>query len=286
MKKFLAVLMSSLMLIGSSNVLAAPNTRYVLNKKEVSISADFLVQNGTIYLPAIDTFKACGYNVKATSNSITAMAIGKAGYVSIWPGKKTAVLNGETITLGTAPFFKNGVCYVSSKFIEEQTGVKISYVASAKTVYLDFKNAPKITSTVLNVADYAGTYEVATQAISSTGQIYNSTRNLVIKRRQSDGKYIAVFDCSHGHVRDTQSEYIGNGIFSKESNGDGGSFMIDDDTWGLTDGSDDVQVFIKNKTVYVTWNQSYNVSIDNKKDQLVSVNKTYTAKKISSGTDL
>jgi len=148
MKKFLAVLMSSIMLIGSSNVMAAPNTRYVLNKQEVSIGADFLVQNGAIYLPAIDTFKACGYNVKATSTSITVTAIGKPGYVSIWPGKKTAVLNGQNITLGTAPFFKNGVCYVSSKFIEEQTGVKISYVASAKTLYLDFKNAPKITSTV------------------------------------------------------------------------------------------------------------------------------------------
>jgi len=279
MKKFLSILISSIMLL-SSTAFAAPNTRYVLNNKEVSINADAVVQNGTIYLPAIDTFKACGYYVKSTNNSITAMATGRPGYVSIWVNKKTAILNGKKITLGTAPFFKNGACYVSSKFIEEQTGVKVSYVPSKKTIYLDFKNAPRITSTVsskkININEYLGTYVIytGTDIDEYRGANEKQYARAIEIRKELDGTYSALIDTSRSHKMASRISYMGNGIF-----GNGESFDRLDENNDNPEWVDKIAVTLKDGEVYITWTYTITKKPSGGKETKKTVTKTFTAKK-------
>ena len=285
MKRFLAILISSLMLMGSANIFAAPNTRYVLNNKEVSINADSLIQDGIIYLPAIETFKACGYYVKATSDSITAMAIGKPGYVSIWVGKKTAVLNGQSITLGTAPFFKNGVCYVSSRFIEEQTGVSVCYVSEKKTIYINSKNTPEITSTAsqtvnisnsVNIDNYIGRYTIHTDwdIAGTIWQTKDLDRDVEIKK-QSNGKYVAFVDTTRSHTRKVEMEYAGNGIFTSGKSSDTDSSEDYKETPGY---SDDISITIKNGNVYVNWSCT-KYMVERREETKRTINKTYIAEK-------
>lgn len=148
MKRFAAVTLSVLTIL-SSTAFAADSTRFVYNGNETNISADAIFRDGYTYLPAAQVFSAAGMKVieKTSNNSLTAEAKGKPGYVSVWIGKTKGRMNGTDIQLGKAPFVENGVTYVSSKFIEEQLGVKVNYDASKNTIYINTAGEGKITST-------------------------------------------------------------------------------------------------------------------------------------------
>ncbi len=150
MKRLIALFMFVLMLLGSIPAFGATNTRMVYNNKEVSTYVGVIFRDGYTFLPAAFTFKAAGMKVteNTSNNSLTAESTTKSGYVSIWVNSKKGVMNGQTIQLGIAPFRENGVIYVSSKFIEEQCGVKVSYDSSKNTIYINSTGEGKITSTV------------------------------------------------------------------------------------------------------------------------------------------
>ncbi len=168
MKKFIALSMSVLMLLGSMPAFAAENTRMVYNNNEVSIDGDVIIKDGYTFLPAASTFKAAGMRVieKSSNDSLTAEARNQPGYVSVWVNSKKGRMNGQNIQLGIAPFRENGVTYVSSKFIEEQCGVKVSYDSSKNTIYINSSGEGKITSTV---------GQVTTQTTSKTSTTSNSS---------------------------------------------------------------------------------------------------------------
>lgn len=154
MKKFLSVLMASIMTFSATQVFAADKTRFVYNGKEVSTSAGVVFKDGYTFLPVKDMFKITGCHVieKASNKSITAEVYGKPGYVSVFENKRNARMNGRNITLGKAPFKQDGAIYVSSSFIEEQLGVKVAYDKGKNTIYIDSNGEGKITSTALKTS--------------------------------------------------------------------------------------------------------------------------------------
>lgn len=173
MKRFIAVTLSVLTIL-SSTTFAADSTRFVYNGKEASISAAAIFKDGYTYLPAKQVFEAAGMKVieKSSNNSLTAEAKGKSGYVSVWVGKTSGRMNGTNIHLGKAPFKENGVTYVSSKFIEEQLGVKVSYQQDKNTIYINSVGEGKITSTAYlnkNKSANKSTKKSAGKTVSNTG---------------------------------------------------------------------------------------------------------------------
>lgn len=179
MKRFIAVTLSVLTMLSTIPAYAGNSTRYVYNGKETSVSASVIIKDGYRYLPAAQIFEACGMKVikKTSNNSITAEAKGKPGYVSIFVGKTTGRMNGTNIHLAKAPFEENGVVYVSSKFIEEQLGVKVSYDQSKGTVYLDQAGEGKITSTAYlnNKAKNNTSKNTSNSSAKSSGSNYSSS---------------------------------------------------------------------------------------------------------------
>ncbi len=169
MKRFIAVTLSVLTILSTVSVSAADSTRYVYNGNETTASAAVIIKDGYTYLPASQIFKACGMKVieKTSNNSITAEAKGKPGYVSIWLNKTKGRMNGTNIHLGKAPFKENGVVYVSSKFIEEQLGVKVNYEQSKNTIYINKTGEGKITSTA-NLNNKAQNTNKSTPVTNST----------------------------------------------------------------------------------------------------------------------
>lgn len=170
MKRFLAVLITSIMTFSATTAFAANQTRFVYNGKEVSASAGAIFKNGYTFLPAKDIFKMAGLHIieKASNKSITAEVYKKPGYVSIFENKKTARMNGQNINLAIAPFKENGATYVSSKFIEEQLGVKVAYDKAKNTIYVNSNGEGKITSTVKKATTKSSSTQKGTTTTTTT----------------------------------------------------------------------------------------------------------------------
>lgn len=216
MKRFIAVTLSVLTIL-SSTAFAADSTRFVYNGKEVSIAATAIFKDGYTYLPAKQVFEAAGMRVieKSSNNSLTAEAKGKPGYVSVWIGKTSGRMNGTNIQLGKAPFVENGATYVSSKFIEEQLGVKVSYDSSKNTIYINSVGEGKITSTV---GKYTTTAKTSTSAGSTSGSGSTTSASTSSYKVYSGFKYIPDFASVTGVKApingDGLGSIIGNNVYT------------------------------------------------------------------------
>lgn len=242
MKRFIAVTLSVLTMLSTIPAYAGNSTRYVYNGKETSVSASVVIKDGYRYLPAAQIFEACGMKVikKTSNNSITAEAKGKPGYVSIFVGKTTGRMNGTNIHLAKAPFEENGVVYVSSKFIEGQLGVKVSYDQSKGTVYLDQAGEGKITSTAyLNNKAKNNTSKSTSSSNKSTSTAVNSSIDFgAITGRtctsHSNNKYVYE-GATSADVRKYINTLVGNGYTYTHRGG--GQLFVASDIYELTKGS-------------------------------------------------
>jgi hypothetical protein len=175
MKKFLALALATVTILGSTCVYAADGegTRYVFNGEETSVNTEAIIKNDVLFLPAEDVFKLSQNKVivKTTNNSLTVEALGKPGYVSVWVGRTKGRENGENITVSIAPFKEDNVIYVPVKFVEEQMGAKISYDTDKNTIYIDSEGEGLITSTY-KVPTVKSSSKGGSSSSASTGSTY------------------------------------------------------------------------------------------------------------------
>ncbi|MBP1999605.1 N-acetylmuramoyl-L-alanine amidase [Paenibacillus shirakamiensis] len=117
---------------------AGSGTHINLDGQEVKLTQDTQVQTvqDTIMVPLRVIVEQLGYDVNWDSKT-SSVTIEQAGNtLKLTVNKKSATVNGQKVTLRTAPLLKGNTTYVPLRFVSEQTGVKVVWDESSKTAFL------------------------------------------------------------------------------------------------------------------------------------------------------
>jgi len=99
--------------------------------------------NGTVYLPAKTVIKALGGTSSGTGGTLEAK-IGDTS-ISVKAGDRNAVLNGEPITLTTAPVQEKNEIYLPASLLTAATGAQVKWDGKWKSAEISFGGAAKMT---------------------------------------------------------------------------------------------------------------------------------------------
>ena len=108
----------------------------VLDGKQVSLTADPVIEDGRTLVPFRSIFEAIGLTVgwDADTKTVTGTKDGKS--IKLVIGNKTAVVDGENKTLDVAPAIKDGATLVPLRFVAEASGLNVQWDSVARQVYI------------------------------------------------------------------------------------------------------------------------------------------------------
>ncbi|MCM3783951.1 N-acetylmuramoyl-L-alanine amidase family protein [Neobacillus mesonae] len=118
---------------------AATDIKIVLDGSQLSLPSGVKAENinSKVMIPIRVVSEKLGYSVGWEQKTKTVTIKQDQTVIKMVAGKKTATVNGSTVSLDAAPIIKNGTTLVPIRFVGEAMGMKVSWNNSTKTVYLN-----------------------------------------------------------------------------------------------------------------------------------------------------
>lgn len=122
----------------ATNVVVTPgqNTASV-NGKEVTLDVAARIINGKTMVPIRFVAENLGFKVQWNQTDKT-VAIGSNGEVVLRIGSTSAVANGKTVNIESAPVIENGKTLVPLRFISESLGAEVGWDSEAKQADIEY----------------------------------------------------------------------------------------------------------------------------------------------------
>ncbi len=105
----------------------AINAGLVVDVPELDFEASPVMIKNEPYIPVKPVLEAMGWKIGWDSKNKTVSAVKQDNILLLKIGKTDAVLNGNSIPVGSPPAILNGISYVSSRFIAQEFGTKVRW---------------------------------------------------------------------------------------------------------------------------------------------------------------
>ncbi len=116
---------------------AAPDISIKVNGQIVGSDVSPYIDNGRTMVPIRVCTQALGCQVAYESSTKKITINGGEHSIILYVGKKTASLNGKSITLDVAPVIKDGRTMVPLRFIGESLGATVNWISASRMVTIE-----------------------------------------------------------------------------------------------------------------------------------------------------
>ncbi|MGN0135578.1 stalk domain-containing protein [Anaerotignum sp.] len=112
----------------------AASIRITLNDQAVSFDEAPFIENDRVLVPVRGILESLGYTVHWQEHTQTVLALSDDVTISLSINSKTALVNGESVSVDAPAKIKNGRTYVPLRFLAEYSGAEVNWDSRTSTV--------------------------------------------------------------------------------------------------------------------------------------------------------